>query len=308
MSRVLVVGLNPAWQKILEFDLLSAGKVNRAKRLTEMASGEGLNAALILSRLGHEVWLLQILGGTNGHKIAEFCKSAGISSLAYEITQETRTTVALIDYATRTATELTEPFSISSDDQAEDRIVGLLTEQSLEFDAILYCGSVPDGLSPRIFWSVHRTIGSRISILGAVRSVPQELLGSVTCITINRHEFNDLEERLPCLREGHGINCFLLLTDGANPARMLKVSPSHVEEHRYSLPALARVLSSIGAGDTVMAGLAHFLLAGMAPVEACRHALAMGSASCLQLQPAHYAESDYEKILSQIHVEGATSL
>jgi tagatose 6-phosphate kinase len=303
MARIMVVGLNPAWQKILEFDSLLTRKVNRARRLTELGSGKGLNAARVMRHLGHEVWLLQILGRTNGRRIVEFCKGEGIRSLACETGQETRTCVTLIDHARGTATELIEPISISAEPQVEERIVGLITEPGLEFDAVLYCGSVPDGLSPRIYLTIHRLIAPGVSILDSVRSIPEELLSNVTCTKINHHEFNELKESFQGLRKKNEMNSLFLLTDGANAARMLKVSSGLVEERRFFLPALARVLNPIGAGDAVTAGLAHFLLAGLPTVEAFRHALAMGSASCLQLEPAQYDEADYERILNQIQVE-----
>ena len=70
MPRILIVGLNPAWQKILEFDSLKAGRVNRARRQTELGSGKGLNTALAMRHLEHEAWLLQILGRTNGPRLS----------------------------------------------------------------------------------------------------------------------------------------------------------------------------------------------------------------------------------------------
>jgi fructose-1-phosphate kinase PfkB-like protein len=289
MARIMVVGLNPAWQKILEFDSLLTGRVNRARRLTELGSGKGLNTAWVMRHLGHEVWLLQVLGRTNG--------------LACETGQETRICITLIDHAGGTATELIEPFSISAEPQVEERIVDLITEPGLEFDAVLYCGSLPDGLSPLIYLTIHRLIAPGVSILDSVRSIPEELFSNVTCTKINHHEFNEVKESFQLLRKKDELNSLFLLTDGANAARMLKVSSGLVEERRFFLPTLARVLNPIGAGDAVTAGLAHFLLTGLPTVDAFRHALAMGSASCLQLEPARYDESDYERILSQIRVE-----
>ena len=81
MAPILVVGLNPAWQKILEFEVLEPGEVNRARSLVQLASGKGMNAAKVLRRLGHEVHLLQVLGGSNGQRCLEGCMSLGIRSL-----------------------------------------------------------------------------------------------------------------------------------------------------------------------------------------------------------------------------------
>ena len=40
---ILVVGLSPAWQRTLEFSQdIQLGEVNRARRVTETASGKGV--------------------------------------------------------------------------------------------------------------------------------------------------------------------------------------------------------------------------------------------------------------------------
>jgi fructose-1-phosphate kinase PfkB-like protein len=303
MAKILVVGLNPAWQKILEFESLNLGRVNRAQRLTKLASGKGLNASLVLRRFGHEVWLLQVLGGLNGQKIAIFGHQRGIHNLTVETTQETHTCATLVDHTSGTVTELIEPFSISTNANTEEHIVGLVRQQGLKFDAALYCGTVPNGLNPGIYYSIHRLTTPAVSILDAVHSIPEELLESVSCVKINRQEFRELEARFPNLFHKDGNPPVFLLTDGANAARILQVSRGRIEEHCFLLPGLDGIINPIGAGDTVTAGVAHHLLAGMSLAEAFRHALAMGSASCLQLRPAEYSEADYERILSRIRAE-----
>ena len=60
---------------------------------------------------------------------------------------------------------------------------------------------------------------------------------------------------------------------------------------------LGQIANPIGAGDTVTAGVLHFLLAGLSAAEAFRHGLAMGSASCIKILPAEYSEGDYQRLL-----------
>jgi sugar/nucleoside kinase (ribokinase family) len=91
-----------------------------------------------------------------------------------------------------------------------------------------------------------------------------------------------------------------LLTDGAMAARRLQIAQGKLEERLFQLPPLPWVLNPNGAGDTVTAGLAHYLLSGLPVDEAFRRALAMGSASCLQLEPAAYSDQDYERIQREI--------
>ena len=63
---ILVVGLSPAWQRTLQFEKLIPGKVNRAKRVRETASGKGVNVARVASILGAKIRLLTVASGHRG--------------------------------------------------------------------------------------------------------------------------------------------------------------------------------------------------------------------------------------------------
>ena len=97
MAKILVAGLNPAWQKILEFGKLVVGEVNRAQSLVQLGSGKGMNAAKVLRRLGHEVHLLQVLGGSNGQRCLVACQSLDIRSVHAWTEEETRQCLTLVD-------------------------------------------------------------------------------------------------------------------------------------------------------------------------------------------------------------------
>ena len=75
---ILVVGLSPAWQRTLEFDSLRLGEVNRAKRVSETASGKGVNVARVARQLGAKVRLLTIAGGHRGKLLARELPGARI--------------------------------------------------------------------------------------------------------------------------------------------------------------------------------------------------------------------------------------
>ena len=63
---ILVVGLSPAWQRTLEYERFVVGKVNRAKQITEIASGKGVNVVRVAQQLGAKARLLTVAGGRRG--------------------------------------------------------------------------------------------------------------------------------------------------------------------------------------------------------------------------------------------------
>jgi fructose-1-phosphate kinase PfkB-like protein len=293
MAKILVAGPNPAWQKVMVFGEFRPGQVNRASQSLSMASGKGINAAKVLRRLGHEVTVLQIVGGINGKRVLEACGRLGLASLHVEVPEETRLCVTLADGRGETS-EIIEPFRLSA--PAVDRLLDLLPRDREAFDGIALLGTVPPGAGLGLYDAILERLQPRVSVIDAWQDVSIATFAKATGVKMNRSEYGDLEKRLgaPALA---GIP--FLLTAGGGEACVLR---SGRVEARIRPPGLGQVANAIGAGDTVTAGLTHFLLGGEPPVEAFRRALAMGSASCLKFPPAEYSEGDYQRLLAETEV------
>lgn len=286
MARVLVVGLNPAWQKILEFGAFLPGEVNRATALIQLASGKGMNAAKVLRRLGHEVHLLQVLGGANGQRCLVACQALGLHSWHAWTEEETRTCTTLVDLGAGTATEVIEPYGIEADGVSGTLLESLPARGGM--DAVLVCGTMPQGLPAGLYGNIVDRANAPHVLLDACKDVDAELLAKTTWVKVNRREYDILAPL------ASGLTPIFLVTDGAGDAEVLEAGrPARL----IAPPRLERVVNPIGAGDAVSAGTLHFLLAGLEPAEAFRRGLAMGSASCLDLEPAQFAWDAYERLL-----------
>jgi fructose-1-phosphate kinase PfkB-like protein len=299
MARVLVVGPNPAWQKILVFGSLQPGQVNRASQSFSLASGKGINAAKVLRRLGHEVTVLQILGGINGRRCLEACERLGLKSLHVEVPEETRQCVTLADGRGET-TELIEPFRLAAPVAA--RLLELLPADAEAFEAVAFCGTVPSGAGDDLYAAVMERLRPRVGVMDAWQGLSPEAFARgdrfarIFCAKVNQSEYAELEKRFG--PAGMGGTPFLV-TAGEGEARVLR---SGGVEARLRPPRLERVANAIGAGDAATGGLVHWLLQGLPPAEAFRHALAIGSASCLKFLPGDYAEGDYQRLLARTEI------
>ena len=87
---ILVVGLSPAWQRTLEYDRFVVGKVNRARRVSETASGKGVNVARVAQQLGAKVRLLTVAGGHWGRLLKQSLREEGLNSRIINVRSETR--------------------------------------------------------------------------------------------------------------------------------------------------------------------------------------------------------------------------
>jgi fructose-1-phosphate kinase PfkB-like protein len=311
MAGILVVGLNPAWQTVLGFRDFHPGEVNRAHSAESLASGKGINTAKVLSRLGHRVTVLQILGGGTGRKCLEGCEALGILSLHAWVKSETRRCLTLLHRdvpvtdagavggipaaapkkAPGESTEIIEPFRVEEAGVGEALLKALPTDPGA-FDALAICGTVPPGAGEGIYDAILDRFRPEVSVVDAWQGLRPESPAKATCLKMNQSEYAALKEAIGDQAAGEAL---FLLTSGGGEASVLRRGSCI---GRLSPPALPAVANPIGAGDTVTAGVVHHLLAGLDPVEAFRHGLAMGSASCLHRLPAEYREEDAARLLS----------
>jgi tagatose 6-phosphate kinase len=295
MAKILVVGLNPAWQSILEFGHFKQGEVNRASAVKHLASGKGLNTAKVLCRLGHEVWLLQILGGNYGNRCLEACQALGIKSLVAWVEVETRHCLTLLDRGKDLTTEIIEPFQVNQGD-TDQALLDMLPVSPEFFDGLVVSGSIPAGIPEKIYRAILSRFNADIKVVDCLQGLDAELLNKITCLKVNMEEMKSLEKQLGGLASGP-YSPFCAITDGPGKA-FLKHDDRVLAE--FSLPKLTGNLNPIGAGDTVTAGLTHFMLNGFDVIESFRRGLAMGSASCLNLMPAEFSDFDFQRLLPKV--------
>jgi len=294
MPKILVTGLNPAWQKVLEFEALRPGSVNRASSCREFGSGKGQNVAIVLRRLGHDVSLVQIDGGVNGQRLRDYCQEARVQTLDVRVRSETRVCSTLIDRGSGRVTEVIEPFAVSTDEHVLERVLEAVGRQA-SHDALVMSGTAPAGIASEVYLEVARRVKAPLVVLDVVRELSPELLAEVQYLKLNADEFAQLESR----GLSHPVT---LITDGPRPARLLERRGGDLRETVFKLPELRGVRNPIGAGDTVTAYLTHELLSGKPLVEAFREALAAGSASCLNLMPGEYDEETKKALAAAIVV------
>jgi 1-phosphofructokinase len=310
MARILVVGLNPAWQKMLRFEHLQSGGVNRARAMQTCASGKGINMARVLISKGHEVLLLQILGGANGESVLAACEKLKISSLHARVEQETRCCTTLMETGAGRETEIIEPFRIEEEgERVSKEILALAGRLRGTLDCVIFAGQPPDGLEEDLYEKIHMQLSPRLSILDAYKGLAMSFFRAVDIVKINRREL----EHLRSVHGGffryrdEGDKTDVLITDGEGEAKHYYCgadgAASHWKARAYRLPQLTDILNCIGAGDTVTAGVAHFRLYGENTAFSFQKALAMGSASCLQVMPGDYREEDFNRIVSRIRVK-----
>ena len=284
-KKVLVLGLNPAWQKILIFEDLVRGKVNRARDLFAFASGKGANFARITERCGNDAVLAQFIGGVTGSRYEEnLSRNSSIVQLTQHVDAETRVCTTLLT-ATPDATELIEPSRKVSAENA-----AALLEKALavvpECDGVAICGTFPPGVTVDFYLEIAKLAKKegKPLIVDSYKGISPVLHAGVDILKINRRELSALSEEEDVFSGGNRIRKdfpvnMLAVTDGPDKAYLF--SDDGFTE--CPVPFIDKVVNPIGAGDTVSAVLFSEYLDGTPIRAAFDKALKEGSESCRSL-------------------------
>lgn len=294
VSKVLIIGLNAVWQRIVHFDHLELGRVQRATKQQCCASGKGANVAIALERLGHpKVHLLQAEGGSTGQLIHRDLQRFKIQTHKIPIQNESRVCTTLLD-PQHGSTELIEP---SPHLNAQEWQLCCSELQKLTQDpcTLMISGRQPSGPSSCFF----EDITSRPAHVKLwVDSVEAPWLDAQPdLLKINLEELFELSSQaLPAheqrsdddenfqktvielmqkLKTTHRIEQLIV----TNEDRAGWAMDSN-ERFKFQPPHLAKVVNVIGAGDSFFAGLCYATHAGLNFPEACDFAARVASTRC----------------------------
>ena len=304
MKKLLVLGPNPAWQKVLRFPSLAIGEVCRAGELLEFASGKGVNFCRAAKTAGQvEPVLIQTAGGNNGERLTASLQQEKLT--AYSVSSApTRCCISCCENDGR-CTELIEPSQALTEKQATD-LLRLFDRELADAGMAAFCGSLPDG-SDGAFYH-HAADLTRIRrvplLLDTIKDLP-ELLDRAwkTVVKINRRELQKVtgEESVTSgilrLFQYPSLE-FAAITDGAGQAFAATRNACWI----LTLPELEKILSPIGCGDTCGAVMAGELLNGALPVDAFAAGLAAASANCLTPLYGDFRAADAAAIRKKIQI------
>jgi 1-phosphofructokinase/tagatose 6-phosphate kinase len=309
---IVTVTLNAAMDRTLLVPNFQLGQRHRASLALSSAGGKGVNVARALRHLGVPVVCTGFLGGRNGAQIAALLTDDGILNDFVRIEGESRSSVALLDPISDQYTEINEWGPDVSDaelDALREKLAYLT--QGAEF--VVFAGSLPRGVDPAFYAEVVRDLAKQqvLTVLDTEGEPLRLGVGAEPFLVspnlreaeaLVGHEFNDDDDLAHGLQEIAELGarnvlvsletgCYALLRDDRDEHRIRGLAPR------------LEVVSTIGAGDTLLAGFLAARVAGKDVEESVRAAVAAGSASVLEPGPGRFDPRAIGRVASLVKVE-----
>lgn len=282
MARVLCLTLNPALDLTVRLPSLRLGEVNRSEALLVHAAGKGLNVAQVLADLGHRISVAGFLGADNAQAFDTLFARRGFHDAFVRVAGETRSNLKLAEAGGR-VTDLNGP-GPQVEAAAQDALLERLDHLAAGHDLAVVAGSLPRGVEPAWLGALLRRLdrlGLRVALDSSGAALRAGLEAAPWLIKPNVEELAEAlgapAEDLAAQREAagrlhaRGIR-HVVVSQGADGVRWFAEAGAW-----QARPPRVTVASTVGAGDSLLAGLLHGLLDGAPPAEALRLATAIAA-------------------------------
>lgn len=299
---IYTVTLNPSLDYIAECKDFTLGATNRTSSEIIYPGGKGINVSIVLSNLGDRTTALGFLAGFTGEHIDSLIKDMGISSRMIRLNEGmSRINLKLKSKEETELNGMGPKISIIDIARLYQKL-----ESITEDDILVLAGSIPPSVSEGLYSDImERLKEKKIKI---VVDATKDLLMNVLdkkpfLIKPNIHELGELfnvkldsvDEALPYalkLKEMGAVN--VIISMGKDGAMMVD---EYGKSYTMNSPE-GKLVNSVGAGDSLVAGFLHKYLETGNYEEAFRYGVCTGSASAFSSALA--TKEEVEKLYREI--------
>lgn len=301
------VCLNPCIDKTVEIASFAYGGLNRILTSRSDGCGKGVNVALVAREMGMEASVIGFLFEENGKCIAERLEGAGVAEDCIWLPGAVRTNLKVFDRENARITEINEAGE-SIPEEALGRMVEKVREYAEICDTMVFTGSLPPGV-PADFYKtlIEATGGHCRCVLDAEgEKLARGMEAKPFLIKPNEYEIGlctgkkveTLEDvksaALACCAQGIALVAVSMGGDGA----FLTDGTTCL----YAPAVEVRVRSTVGAGDSMVAGFLHGISLGEDLAGVFRRGVAAGTAAVTTEGTQLLTREAYEALLPCVEI------
>ncbi len=305
-TPIICCGFTPCIQRILEYNHLEKGMVNRARKLTVGIGGKGANTARMVLQLGGTPLLVGFSGGANGRLLERMLDEEGVPHRHVEVEGETRICQTLIEAGNPETTELVEEMPPISALEWE-QMLELLGSLELKNAIVPISGKLPAGAPPEAYAQLVSMAAKQGG--HAIIDAPGEPL----LVALEHEPFmvkvNDIELFQTVGGEDLVDAALRLVGSGARSVLVTRGARSafYVDELQTLelFPPTIQAINPVGSGDAVTAGIAIGLSMGKTLQEYLIDGMACGAANALNLASGVLDPATVDRLCADVRIQGS---
>ncbi|HEX6116178.1 MAG TPA: 1-phosphofructokinase family hexose kinase [Solirubrobacterales bacterium] len=308
---ILTVTLNAAIDRTVAVPNFHLGHRHRAVEARTVAGGKGVNVARALKLLGRPVIATGLSGGPTGSRILERLAEESILNDFTQISEESRTNLAVVDPTSGQQTEINERGPAVAPEELERFIEKLLyLAQGAEFCVV--AGSVPPGLEPGVYGRlVSELRGLGVPTLLDTDGEPMRLglRAGPDVVAPNEleaeqavgHEFSDAGDLALGLGGLLEMGAHDAIVTRANGCVAILGENGGRRRYEVEIEPLDPV-ATVGSGDAFVAGYISARFLGAHGPDALAYGVACGAESTQHFGAGEISPAEVERLLSKVQV------
>ncbi|QXI29404.1 1-phosphofructokinase [Pseudomonas vanderleydeniana] len=288
MARILTLTLNPALDLTVQLARLEPGQVNRSVSMLTHAAGKGVNVAQVLADLGHQLTVSGFLGVDNRQPFEALFARRGFVDAFVRVPGETRSNIKIAEQDGR-VTDLNGP-GPEVDAQAQQALLETVARIAPGHDAVVVAGSLPRGISPQWLQALllrFKQLGLKVALDTSGEALQAGLAAAPWLVKPNTEELAEVLQRPVETAEAQAEAAASLQIQGVEHVVVSQgadgVNWFGAAQALHAQPPKVVVASTVGAGDSLLAGMLHGLLSGHSAEQTLRTATAIAAQAVTQV-------------------------
>jgi 1-phosphofructokinase len=308
-SQIVTITLNPAIDQSIAIPGFSAGAVNRVTWEQADPGGKGVNVASFLADFGLPVSVSGFLGQENAQIFQALFERKSISDRFVRLAGRTRTNIKIIDDRLDQVTDINFPGPLPTQADLE-RLHQTIDQLIADQDWFVLSGSLPTGLPASLYAELTQRLkaaGKTVVLDASGDSFRQAIAAAPDAVKPNLEELQEalgrplrnptevVEAAQTLLAQGIAT---VVVSMGAQGAIFVEA-----DQALLARPPQIKLVSTVGAGDAMVAGLITSKLRGFSLSDCARLATAFSLGALSQVGPNLPPPAAIEAFTQQVEIE-----
>lgn len=306
---LVTLTLNPTLDVSWSADVVGPTHKVRVEPERSEPGGGGVNVSRVCHRMSQPTVAVVALGGLIGQQVADLLKAADLPFRPVPIAGDTRQSVTVLEGSTGAQYRFVLPGPAVA--QAElDTARKTVVAEAGDKGWVVVSGSMPPGVDPSFLTDLASAVGGhRMIVDTSGPALAAAFNASVFLVKPSVRELaavvgRELETEADVIQAADEV-----VADGTMEVLVASIGAGGAylacrDGSRYRLRAPSvRVRSAVGAGDSMVAGLAMALQQGASIAEAARRATAAGSAAVMTAGTELCLPADVDRLLDLVGLE-----
>jgi 1-phosphofructokinase family hexose kinase len=312
-TELFCVSMNPAIDTRLMLNGFVPGRVNRVAEVYRTPGGKAAHVAMALKGLGATAKWIGFSGGATGSELLAGLRLMEIETISVSTGNSSRVNLEIVDTQGE-VTEILEPGGAITEAEWSEfqRVCAGAFQLAASKKAVVISGSLPPGVPTEAYAALVRSAQSA-NCLAFVDSSGLPLLKALAAgpdlVKINREEAEFVTQVAIHDPLSAAQAARKLVDLGANSAAVslgdkgLVAVRKHGQLAIHAWTAPLRPKSTVGCGDSVLAGLAFAAAYNFSFERGLALAVACGAANCLAALPGRVLGEDIARMEKSVHLE-----